>query len=312
MFQLIPIFIHHDGALGDVILSLPSIHRIKTEGSVHFAGRADIAGLLKETHIVDDVSSSSAAIYSSLYAGMLPETAREFLQRFSRAFIFTINPDSSLVMSIRSLIPDTRVVETVPKEGLVISAARFRLDQIAKDADTGRGPFISIPPLYRSLADGLLSRSGHDGCTPIVAIHPGSGSMAKRWPLKNYLELASRIMADGDAFILIFSGPAEDGLFQEEVDAFARGRLGVVHFAWPELIALAALIDRSSLFIGNDSGVSHLAAALGRPVLTLFGPTDHRIWAPVGLKTEVIRADSIFDLDVETVLDRARLMLAGS
>lgn len=292
------------------MLSLPSIRRIKSKGSLHFAGRPDVARLLKEVLIADDASSSESALYSSLYSGTVSEKLRGFLGQFSSAFVFSSGPDSSVAVSVRKVISDTKIISTIPSPGSGVSAAKFRLEQVENGPLADNGPFMTIPPLYQSLADGLLSRSGYEGFGPVVALHPGSGGKAKRWPLKNYLGLASLLREEQNAFVVIFTGPAEDGQFKEDVDAYARGRLGIAHFEEPELITLAALIDRASLYIGNDSGPTHLAAVLGRPVIALFGPTDPGVWSPAGPDVEVVRAGELSNMNVDDVYGRAMAVLS--
>lgn len=307
------IFIHHDGAIGDVLLSLPAIRHIKKEaGRIHFAGRPDIAGLLKETCVVDETSSSGGVQYASLYedGGGVSEDTRAFLKQFSRAFIFTVRPDSAFVHSIRAIIPNTQAVVTIPPNGLRVPAAEFRLNQIGRSRAIDGRSFLTIPGVYQELASGMLSRAGYDGFKPLVAFHPGSGGEAKRWPLDNFLTLAGRLIQDDGHFVMVFTGPAENEHFKDRVENFTRGRLGMIHFVDSDLIAVAALIDRCTLYIGNDSGISHLAAALGRRVLALFGPTDPAVWKPAGPRVDVIHSQDMAKLTVDSVYARVRGLLA--
>ena len=107
-----------------------------------------------------------------------------------------------------------------------------------------------------------------------LAIHPGSGALAKNWPLERFAELAGQL---GPGPFLLVEGPAEAGagLGLGEAPAFVRA-------SQLPLRTLGAVLARAGLFVGNDSGVSHLAAAWGAPTLALFGPTDPgrgRRWA---------------------------------
>jgi ADP-heptose:LPS heptosyltransferase len=107
---------------------------------------------------------------------------------------------------------------------------------------------------------------------------PGSGGRAKNWPAENYLQLA-RHLAPSIRVITVL-GPAEAHL----EDAFAS----LPSISNPTLGALAGLARLSSAFAGNDSGVSHLAAASGARGVVIFGPTDPARWRPLG-KVTVIR-----------------------
>ena len=129
-----------------------------------------------------------------------------------------------------------------------------------------------------------------------LAIHPGSGSPAKNWPAERFSEVARRL-SSGRPWLLVL-GPAEGELAAWPGALVARD--------WP-LRALGAALSRASLFLGNDSGVAHLAAASGAPALTLFGPTDPALWAPVGRSVATLRApgDALPSLSVDAVVAAA-------
>jgi heptosyltransferase-3 len=138
-----------------------------------------------------------------------------------------------------------------------------------------------------------------------LALHPGSGSPAKNWPAERFVALA-RELQPGRPTLLVL-GPAEAGL--EHLDDPPT----VVARNLP-LRVLGALLSRAGLFVGNDSGVSHLAAAAGGAVCALYGPTDPAVWAPVGARVRCVRAPngSLAELAVETVRDFAAPLLRSS
>ncbi len=134
-----------------------------------------------------------------------------------------------------------------------VHAADFYLSQ----AGMGSGPAIPRIPCPR------VQRAG------FVAIHPFSGSTRKNWPLDRFRELARRL----DDPVRWCAGPEEP--LEDAV------RLG-------DLYDLARWLASARLYIGNDSGITHLAAAVGTPVVALFGPTDPAIWAPRGERVSVV------------------------
>jgi heptosyltransferase-3 len=307
------IFIHHDGALGDMLLSLPAIRSLKREGHrLHLAGRGDVAAFLRDAGAVDEASSSDSSRYASLYAGSIPQTTRAFLQAFSRAVLFTVSPDSALVRSVRSVIADTEVVNTVPPAEVRVPIAEYRLNQLAAGEHIGSGPFLTVPPHARDLAAGILDRAGYAGSLPLIAVHPGSGGREKCWPLENYLELIAKLRDAPGAFVIILTGPAEQGSFNAQINAYTDGRPGVVHVADAALTTVAALLGACDLFIGNDSGIGHLAAALGCSALVLFGPTDPARWKPAGRQVTVIHAASLAALTADEVSAQAAQLLTAS
>jgi ADP-heptose:LPS heptosyltransferase len=113
----------------------------------------------------------------------------------------------------------------------------------------------------------------------IIAIHPGAGSRKKVWPSHRFASLGRMLKQRGKKLFVI-QGPADD----KEVTEVLQGLNGVPHLVASELplIKLGALLSQCILYIGNDSGISHLAAALGVPTVAIFGPTDPHIWSPRG------------------------------
>ena len=139
---------------------------------------------------------------------------------------------------------------------------------------------------------GLLPNIEVDSAEPreSVVIHPFSGGRRKNWPLENYREMAALL----DLRVEWTCGPEED-----LPDAVRFG----------DLASLAAWIRGARLYIGNDSGITHLAAAAGCPVLALFGPTSANTWAPRGANVSVLRAGTLENLSVADVVSAAEKRL---
>jgi len=113
---------------------------------------------------------------------------------------------------------------------------------------------------------------------PVVAIHPGSGgySLARRWPPKGFAQVADALVERYRARIVLVGTPA-DGVSQ--VASLMRSEAVNLEGS-TNLKQLAAILNRCDLFIGADSGVMHLAAAVGTPLVAIFGPSNHRAWGP--------------------------------
>lgn len=121
-------------------------------------------------------------------------------------------------------------------------------------------------------------------------IHPFSGSKRKNWPLQRFEELACRLNLP----VAWTAGPEEE---------LARAH------RFDDLLSLAEWIASAKLFIGNDSGITHLAAATGVPTIALFGATDPRVWAPRGNAVAVIHGASMEAIRVDDVLQAANRLL---
>ena len=161
-----------------------------------------------------------------------------------------------------------------------------------------RTPHIELQPDDYGYVDALAA-------APEVVIHLGSGSPAKCWPVANFHALASALQKKGWHTALL-CGPVE------RERQLAVGNLPALHP--PDLRALAGLLAKAALFIGNDSGPGHIAAAVGTPTLTLFGPTDPRLWAPRGKRSQVLQAPAadIAAIPTETAIDAAIALLQSA
>ncbi|HEX4640610.1 MAG TPA: glycosyltransferase family 9 protein [Chthoniobacterales bacterium] len=132
-----------------------------------------------------------------------------------------------------------------------------------------------------------------------VALHPGSGSETKNWPLENWIQLGDELLANGRE-LLIVAGEADHERTEKLQAAWKNERVRFVENI--PLSQLAALLE-DLVFVGHDSGISHIAAAAGARCLLLFGWTDPTIWAPANAAVTVIRAPEgkMSLLEVETV-----------
>jgi len=165
---------------------------------------------------------------------------------------------------------------------------------------------LTVPPDLRQQARDVLERAGHDGQKRLVVLHPGSGGKRKCWHLERYFALAERFEETAGAFILFLTGSAEELPMREQIEGFVRVRTGMAHVADADLAVVAGLLCQCGLFVGNDSGISHLAAAVGAPVIALFGATDPALWRPCGNAVRVVAAGTLEDISVEAVLVAAQ------
>ena len=118
---------------------------------------------------------------------------------------------------------------------------------------------------------------------PLIALAPGAAHPTKRWPIERFVALASLLRARGLGGVIGLGGPPD----AEWLGALARGGIAVAPPQMP-LVELAALLARTQALVVGDSGPAHLAAAVGTPVVSLFGPTDPVRWAPYGVARRVV------------------------
>lgn len=142
----------------------------------------------------------------------------------------------------------------------------------------------------------------------VVVYHPGAGKIPNRWPAKSFAEVANELSNSENAAILITAGPMD----REPVAAMVAGLSGDYHVVDNEPIRrVAALLQSADLVITNDTGIMHVAAGVGTPVLSLFGPTDPAQWAPIGERHRYLRGEegNIANIRRDDVLRNAKEML---
>jgi heptosyltransferase-3 len=320
------ILVWHQGALGDLILSLPSMYALKRFAAgyyLHLVSRTDIADIILENELADEISSNESGLFACLFypAKDLPDALRAFLKGFDKAFIFMKRADSAFGENIRGHIPQSYFVRTVPHAGSSMSVSRFQLEQLGLAGI----PTDTEMPVLEAKRNLLLVYPGRT----VIAIHPGSGGKKKCWPISNYFALINLLNSQVRYYFVIILGPAEGHEMPERTLGFILGRGVEAEIVREATLAdIASLLKMSSLYIGNDSGITHLASILGVPAVALFGPTNHEIWGPAGRHVRVVRSGypcspcgeqmekcadirCLGTLGVEKVLDAAEELLRG-
>jgi heptosyltransferase-3 len=270
--------VYHAGALGDFITTLPALRywkRQKPGERQVLLGKPAFGELARESGVIHGLLDLDDRRCLPLFYEQFSPEAATLLGPFSEAVIFS-DADSPLVKNIRaSGIERIHAQPPFPKQK--IHAVDYHLSLFADTAALSmeeRTPRIAISQKATKASYAIIPVDH-----PFITIHSGSGSLKKNWPFKRFLEIADSLRQKGFA-IAWLKGPAE------EDRSFPAGDT-VVHNQ--SLSVIAGLLSRSALFIGNDSGITHLAAAVNCPTVALFGPSDPVVWAPRGASATVIR-----------------------
>jgi len=157
---------------------------------------------------------------------------------------------------------------------------------------------IPMPPLElrttedeEAQADAVLTSAGLHPAEPnAVILNPGGNNPAKRWPAERFGRLAAMLSAERGFDILVNGAPAERGIVEQVIEAARAAHGEGTYIALPDhgmtLAALKPVVRRAALMVTNDTGPRHIAASFGVPVVTLFGPTDHR-WTTIPFDDEI-------------------------
>ena len=300
------ILVIRGGAIGDFILTLPALKALRDArpgAHIEILGYKHIAVLAENRFYAQTVRSVEYGPLARFFADKseLPAELADYFARFDLIISYLYDPERVFEKNLRRcgvqnlLCGPAKIVEN---DG---HAAR----QLARPIEELG---IEVPNLteiiFPSIEDRAFARDFIGTLPqPIVAIHPGSGSLQKNWPLENWIALFSE---DGEfsvgecSSLVIISGEADNAqVGQLEVEWSGQNVRFVKNLPLPQV---AALVERA-IFIGHDSGVSHLAAAAGANCILLFGPTNPDVWAPKNNNVQVLRApnDRMSDLRIEQV-----------
>ena len=306
------ILVIRGGAIGDFILTLPALRAIRNafpQAKVEILGYPNIADLARFAGLADDAKAIEAPALAGFFAaqGTLDEDWMEYFGRFDVILSYLYDPDGIFQNNVRRCRPgnsesdaDAKTLTFIqgihrPDESGNVHAAEVLLEPLKRLAifAADSRPQIQIP---RRISD--CNRSW-------LALHPGSGGLSKNWPVEHWRQMIAQIQAKTNWNLLLVGGEAERETFQRLEPALddSRSRL---EFCAP-LPQLASLLAECGGFIGHDSGISHLAAAVGLPGLVLWGESKETVWRPRSDQFVVVRHEKgLRNLPVEQVFAQLR------
>jgi ADP-heptose:LPS heptosyltransferase len=295
------------GAVGDCILTLPLVEFMKDclgLGAVDILGHTEYIGILPGRTCADGIRSIDSVDLHRLFAetqtfdladgdplinvfadyAWIVTFLGEPDSDFEQNLVFTANCSHSAEVITLSMKPpkkfsahvtDFYMQQFVTQSGVSLEGGRIRADDVlirATEADISRGRE-------------LLQEAGADSLEKTVIIHPGSGGLKKCWHIDNFLAVAKELREEGIEVIFLL-GPAEAERFSaaamKNISSAAKCLTGL------SLNEVLAVLSCADAFLGNDSGITHLAAGLGLRTLAVFGPTDHAVYGPAGPAVTVL------------------------
>ncbi len=275
------------GAIGDTILLsslIQTIRRQAPEAWIEIMGIKERASLLVGKGLADNVVSSEIQGMERLYAedALLPDRLIEYLQTFD-VILFFGGKDHKILKQNLQLRPDAivRVHSALPSNSHCVNHYHQILTGLL---DIGDIPFPTIPlsDQEKVEAESYLESLGIKLREEfLLAIHAGAGSRSKQAPVELFAQAAKNIEYEFPVVYLLTCGPAD----KEAVNQLAALLPADSCFHILEdtpLRKLAAILSRSNQFIGNDSGITHMAAAVNCPTTVFFVESDPKIWSPLG------------------------------
>ncbi len=323
------IVIIHPGALGDVLLAVPAMKKLTARFSQHtilLIARAPVSRLLAECRVIDEWLSIESQACAGLFTrfGGPSNELQSRLARCDAAVAWTEDTDGSLANVLGEFgIP--RVWIQSPFSSAV--NARHQRDRFLESVgETGTDVLgndgLHIPDHLLEEGRVCLQNRGISPNCSLVFVHPGSGSIHKCLRSEKLAGILQQLQQREMSPVLL-EGPADQGA--------AEGVLKLLSKKPPvlrdlNLSLLAGILAHAELYLGHDSGLTHLAALLGVRTVVVFGPTDHHRWAPYGEQVTIVRGapcvcpswDAVkkchekpcLDLPIEEILTAMKLQTA--
>lgn len=304
------------GGLGDLMVALPSIYLLRrklSSCSLTLVCREEYGLILEKTGVVDEIFPLEQKRLASLFSSPpFSQELNQWLKKFSLILGWMQKESSLNHKALCSFLgrERCRFFFTDPDYPGQISKYFFEktLEFLFNEED--QSPSFSdctlLPLSSIQKEDGLrlLDKEHSEGKQKIkeirekiVVVHPGSGSKNKCWPLEDFMEIIHRLSRHG------FKGALITGLAETEMEDKLKKQTLPEKWIWlpnAPLLKLAGLLSASARYLGNDSGITHLAAACGTKVVALFRNDLEAAWKPYG-QTVVLSEESVSDISPHSV-----------
>jgi heptosyltransferase III len=305
------ILVIRGGAIGDFVLTLPVLAALRQhfpQCHLEVLGYPHISKLALQSGLADHTRSIESGALARFFASGtdLDETWAAYFAQFALILSYLYDPDAFFQSNVaRCSRAQFISCPHRPDEQLQLHATDTFLQPLERLAIFGADPVprLNLPLSGASPSDLPLSRT--------IILHPGSGSPTKNWPESAWLELIAQLVALPDWEFLLVTGEAETDRVARLENLLPSGRsYHAHHLPLPEL---ALRFHSCRAFLGHDSGISHLAAAVGLPGIVLWGPTNQAIWRPRSSRFRVLQSPlGLAHLEVRRVIDELNDLLAGS
>lgn len=285
------VLVIHPGALGDVLLSRPTISAVRAQFPQHeialLVGQS-VGALLCEAGEVDRIFPLESTALSELWAGVdtLRREFRTWLGNCDVAVGWLSDTEGTLSSTLRATGVQSVCLKSASSADLRAEhqSDRYREAILGQDASQAVGTPLILSPMIRERGRLILRDLTHDSQQPVVVLHAGSGSAHKCLDAQCFAPVIQWLAEVGMTPVLL-EGPAD----RDPVERLLRALKGTIPvIRGLDVSIVAGVLSHAELYVGHDSGVTHLAAALSIPTVACFGPTDARRWVPLGHAVSVV------------------------
>jgi heptosyltransferase-3 len=305
----------HAGALGDFLLSMRIVASLRAAGArrVTVLGRASFVRLAVQDDLVNEVWDIDTGGWHALFSiepGDWPDALAARLSRFDTAVNMLSGPEGAVASRLRRAgVPRIYCVDPRHRPSWEAHITEQWLADLAAQGFHGRAetPSLAVSKFKRAAAVSRMKHESRNESGRPVLLHPGSGSVDKCWPADSFIAV-TRALRQAGRRPLFLLGPVErERMDPETLTAFQSAAETITT---DSLEDLAVMLSDGELYIGNDSGITHLAAAVGSLTVAIFGATLPRVWAPRGEGVRVVGEQGRWP-DAAQVLGVVRVILRG-
>ena len=306
------ILVIRGGAIGDFILTLPAIAALRRQfpqAHLEVLGYPHIAQLAVAGGLADRVQPIEARGLAGFFArdGTLEPDLVDYFSEFDLVISYLYDPDEIFKTNVgRCLVKQFIVGPHRPDETERTHATQVYLKPLERlaifDADPVPRLALNSQPL------GAAKRSEDGSTLNQLALHPGSGSEKKNWPETKWAGLIQQVIATTRWNLLLVGGEAEGERLRRLAAVLPPARCSIAQGL--PLAELAQRIQSGAAFVGHDSGITHLAAAVGLPCVVLWADTLEEVWRPQGEPLVILKEIAgVRAISVEKVLNELRKLV---
>lgn len=281
------ILVIRTGAIGDCILTFPvlsALRRIWPDADLHVMGAPSILDLAIHAGYAQACFSIDRSDMAPLFIrdAALPASITDFISRYDLVLSYLPDLDGVFRENLRRIgVPHCAMIAPRPPADVRYHITHHLMQILHPFGIVRRATSPHVRPSGedRDQAAMWLTNNGLQPEQPIAVVHPGSGGRNKCWPVERFSRVINELVIRGVQTV-VTSGPAD----REVIGGIRnqRSTKGPVYAENIPLPLLAGMLTYCRFMLGNDTGITHLAAAVGIPTIGLFGPTDPAVWGPRG------------------------------
>ncbi len=321
------ILIIRPGAIGDALLSFPVLKALRE----HYAGAhitlvssVQVLPLALAFGVADEAKDYQDIQWSQLFSSNGAPALQELLQQIELAICWLRDPGGMVERNLKmNGIKRLIIAPGRPPEGARVHIVEYLAQTALQYPQSGSNKrrcvcqfhttphapsqetfYIGLPNKSIDFALGTDSVFSEDPARDYVAIHPGSGGPQKCWPVNHFAAVIERLWQQNRP-VLLLAGPADTERARDLINLVATPPRPEMFKILTNalLLEVARHLQPCRCYLGNDSGITHLAAMLGVPTVALFGPSDPAVWEPVGPCTKVLYGQLLEQVPVNVAME---------